>query len=446
MRVEDIKSHLNKCAGKLNNFMDYEVKGRVCEGSGLIVKAKIPQASIGDICQIILSNNSGIRIAEVVALKNDNIYLMPFNGINGVSKDDEVINTRKKFSIKVSPEMIGRVLNGLGRPIDGKGDIEGTGCRTLPINNDAINPLDRVEIREIFETGIKAIDALLTCGYGQRLGIFSAAGVGKSALMAMLAQGSSADINIIALIGERGREVNEFINQRLGKNGLKKSIVIVSTSDSAALIRVKAALVAATIAEYFCSEGKKILLLMDSITRLARAQREIGLAIGEPPARYGFTPSVFELLPKIVERSGNFEKGSITSFFTILMEGNDPDEPISDEMCSLLDGHIILSRELAQQNHYPAIDVQKSISRIMNLIVSDEHKKAANTMRKIISDYNNAKDAILIGAYKNGSNKDIDYAINKINYVNEFLKQNLNERVSFQQSISNLISLFKNDF
>lgn len=425
---------------KLEGVNGFEVRGKVMEACSLVIKARIPFVRIGELCKVKLRDSSLI-LAEVVGFKGDSVYLMPFTGIEGIRKDDEIVATGNEFYIKVSERLMGRVLDGLGNPIDGKGKeryFEGEKCY---VSCQVMNPLERNEVRNIFQTGIRSIDALLTCGEGQRVGIFSAAGVGKSSLLGMIARNGSADINIIGLIGERGREVREFIQNQLGEEGMSKSVVIASTSDTPALVRVKATFVACSLAEYFCNRGKKVLLLIDSVTRLARAQREIGLAIGEPPARYGYTPSVFALLPKIVERAGNLAKGCITAFYTVLMEGDDPDEPISDEMRSLLDGHIILSRELAYENHYPAVDVLKSISRVMNSLISDEHKAAAKKLIQTLSTYEKAKDAILIGAYKAGSNKEIDYAIEKLPHIKKFLQQDFSKCYSYKDSISDLINL-----
>lgn len=440
-KVINISDYFIDYGRKLEGVNEFEIRGKVTEACSLVVKARIPFVRIGEMCKIML-RDSGSILAEVVGFKDGNVYLMPFTGIEGIRKDDEVVASGDEFYIKISDGLMGRVLDGLGNPIDGDGEGKCLEYERCYLSYPAINPLDRNEVRNVFQTGIKSIDALLTCGEGQRVGIFSAAGVGKSSLLAMIARNGAADINIIGLIGERGREVREFIQHQLDEEGMKKSIVIASTSDAAPLIRLKAAFVACSLAEYFCNRGKKVLLLIDSITRLARAQREIGLAIGEPPARYGYTPSVFALLPKIVERAGNFPKGCITAFYTVLMEGDDPDEPISDEMRSLLDGHIILSREHAYENHYPAIDVLKSVSRIMNSLISEEHKVAAKKLMQTLSTYEKAKDAILIGAYKSGSNKEIDYAIDKLPLIKKFLQQDFSECYSYRDSISYLINLF----
>ncbi len=439
----DISKYLAKYVGMLEGIADYVVTGRVAEASGIVVKAKVFKVKIGELCKIELKKRKDYRLAEVVGIKDSGIYLMPFDGIEGISIGDEVIACGRMFNYEVSDGIIGRVLDGLGNPIDRRGDINCVETERCYLNKASINPLERKNINDIFETGIKAIDAVLTCGIGQRMGIFSAAGVGKSSLLGMIARNSKSDVNVIALIGERGREAKEFIENHLREDGVKKSVVIVSTSDTNALVRLKSVFVANGVAEYFANKGKKVLLLIDSMSRLARAQREIGLAIGEPPSRYGYTPSVFSLLPKIVERAGNYNNGSITAFYTVLVEGNDPDEPISDEMRSLLDGHIILSKELANENYYPAIDILQSVSRVMDGIINDEHRELVNKLRKTLAIYEKNKDAILIGAYKNGSNEEIDYAINKIQLIKDFLKQKSSEYYDFKCSIEHLAKIFK---
>jgi len=421
----------------------YKMKGKVVEVSGLVVKALVSGARIGDICLISSGKGNKEIAAEVIGFKDNLIYLMPYDDLMNISLESEVIPTGSGFKIKISESLLGRVLNGKGETIDGKGEVKHKDEVELSIMAAPPSPLFRKRISEPLEIGVKAIDAILTIGEGQRIGIFASAGVGKSTLLGMIARNASADVNVIGLIGERGREVKEFIEDNLGTEGLSKSIVVVATSDEPPLIRLKSAYVATTIAEYFREKGKKVILLMDSITRFARAQREIGLAIGEIPARQGFTPSVFSALPKLLERTGNSSKGSITAFYTILVEGDDLTEPISDEACSILDGHIILARDLAAECHFPAIDLLKSISRVKDNIISEKHKILANKLKKILDTYEKIKDLILIGAYKKGSDPEIDYSINKIQKIKDFLKQEKQEKFSFQESLKTLEEMFK---
>jgi flagellum-specific ATP synthase len=345
----------------------------------------------------------------------------------------------KSFSVPVGKKLLGRVIDGLGRPIDGKGWIEAEEIRS--IYNQPPEPLERKRITEALATGIRAIDALLTCGKGQRIGIFAGSGVGKSTLMGMIARNTSADVNVIALIGERGREVRDFIEKELGEGGLSKSVVVVATSDKPPLIRVKSALVAITIAEYFRDQGLDVMFMMDSLTRVAMAQREVGLAIGEPPTTKGYTPSVFALLPKLVERAGTSSKGSITALYTVLVEGDDLSEPIADSARSILDGHIVLSRKLANMGHYPAIDPLESISRLMPDIVSEKHRKSAEEIIDLLATFREAEDLINIGAYVRGSNPKIDKAIQMIDKIREFLKQDVKEKAEFEDSVNRLIEL-----
>ncbi len=421
----------------------YKMRGKVVEVSGLIVKALVSGVKIGDICLISSGKESKMVEAEVIGFKDNLIYLMPYGDLMNIGLESEVIPTGSSFKIKISESLLGRILNGKGEAIDGKGEVIHEDAVEHSISAVPPSPLLRKRVSEPLEIGIKAIDALLTIGEGQRIGIFAGAGVGKSTLLGMIARNASADMNVIGLIGERGREVKEFIEDNLGSEGLSKSVVIVATSDEPPLIRLKSAYVATTIAEYFREKGKKVILLMDSITRFARAQREIGLAIGEIPARQGFTPSVFSSLPKLLERTGNSSNGSITAFYTILVEGDDLTEPISDEACSILDGHIILSRDLASESHFPAIDLLKSISRVRDNIISEKHKILANKLKKLLDTYEKVKDLILIGAYKKGADPEIDYTINKIQKIKDFLKQEKKEKFSFYESLSALEEIFK---
>lgn len=429
------KINFQKYHKALKEAAIYKLKGKIVEARGLIVKALIKGVKIGEICLIYRDHNSEPIEAEVVGFKDNLIYLMPYGDITNIGLDCEVISTGSEFNIKISEALKGRILNGKGKIIDGKEEIIHTDAAECIVSANSPPPLTRKRIIKPMEIGIKAIDALLTIGEGQRVGIFSAAGVGKSTLLGMIAKNACADINVIGLIGERGREVKEFIEDNLTSEALLKSIIVVATSDEPAIMRLKAAYVATTIAEYFREKGEKVILLIDSITRFARAQREIGLAIGEIPARQGFTPSVFSALPKLMERAGNSSNGSITAFYTVLVEGDDLTEPISDEALSILDGHIVLSRELASECHYPAIDILRSISRVMDNIISPEHKILSNKIKKILDTYEKVKDLILIGAYKKGSEPEIDYALSKIHKIKAFLKQNKNEKFSFAETL-----------
>lgn len=405
--------------------------GKISQVIGLTIESDGPSLSIGELCKVDSYANKDI-LAEVVGFKDSKVLLMPLGDMEGIAPGSKVSALGDTFRVGVGPELKGKVLNGLGEPIDS------TNLpifkQEYPVLNHAPHPLKRNRINEPLELGIKAIDGLLTVGKGQRVGIFSGSGVGKSTLMGMIARNTNADINVIALIGERGREVREFLEKDLKEEGLKRSVVIVATSDQPALVRLKGAFVATAIAEYFRDQGNDVLLLMDSLTRFAMAQREVGLAIGEPPVSRGYTPSVFALLPKLLERAGNSEKGSITGLYTVLVDGDDLTEPVTDTARGILDGHIVLSRNLANRNHFPAIDVLASISRVMPDIVSDEHKSIAGKIKKVLAVYRDSEDLINIGAYVKGSNSKIDYAIDSIDGVNEFLQQEVYEAVSFENT------------
>jgi flagellum-specific ATP synthase len=410
--------------------------GKVSRVVGLIIEVKGIYASIGEICSIEISGRSNHLLAEVVGFKDDASMLMPLGDLKGISPGCRVFPKGKSFTIGVGEELLGKVVGGLG-------DFLEDNCTTLSggnysVQNEPPGPLRRKPIGSVLETGVKSIDALLTCGIGQRMGIFAGSGVGKSTLLGMIARNSTADVNVIALIGERGREVLEFIDNDLGPEGLSRSVVVVSTSDQPALIRVKAALVATTIAEYFRDQGKNVLLMMDSITRFAMAQREIGLAVGEPPTSKGYTPSVFALLPKLLERAGNLDKGSITGLYTILVEGDDMNEPIADAARGILDGHIVLSRKIATQNHFPAIDVLESISRLMPAITKRQQQNMASMLRSHMAVYEKNRDLINIGAYESGVNSEIDAAI-KINLaITQFLKQDISEIYTYEETLNAL--------
>ncbi len=410
--------------------------GKIENIVGMSIEASGGRAAIGDICRI-YSNESGGQIpAEVVGFKNDHILLMPYANMSGISAGNFVRNTGKRLTLPVGPFLRGRVINALGQPIDGlepfgRGD-------TFSIDSAYINPMTRPPIRERMEFGVKAIDSLLTIGKGQRIGIFAGSGVGKSTLLGMIAKNVKADINVIALVGERGREVLEFMQKDLGEEGMRRSILVVATSDQPAMLRMKCPSVATSIAEYFRDQGYDVLLMMDSLTRFAMAQREIGLAIGEPPVARGYTPSMYAEMPKLLERSGNFEKGSITGVYTVLVEGDDTNEPIADTVRVILDGHIVLSRQLANANHFPAIDVGASISRLMVEIVSPEHRQLASKLRDIMGVYEKNADLVSIGAYKAGTNSKLDYALGKIDGINQFLMQGINESFSYEESLEQL--------
>ena len=417
-----------------------KVIGKVIQVVGLIIEAQVQGVSIGDLCVVKLGNEGNFTYSEVVGFKEGRVLLMPLGTTSGIHPGAEVLAAGRPLSVKVGPSILGRVLNGLGEPIDDKGPVVAEEERAL--DGDPPDPVKRPRVTDILRVGIRAIDGLLTIGRGQRMGIFAGSGVGKSTLMGMIARNAEADVNVIGLIGERGREVRDFIEESLGEEGMKKSVVVVATSDQPPLIRLKASFVATAIAEYFRDKDMRVILMMDSVTRFAYAQRDVGLATGEPPTTRGYTPSVFALLPKLMERSGTAEVGSITGFYTILVEGDDFNEPISDQSRSILDGHIILSRDVAAKNHYPAIDVLHSVSRLMTNLVSDEHKEAAAKLREVLARYSEAEDLINIGAYVKGSNPKIDDAIAKIDQVNDFLKQGTFEQVEFEEMLDQLMGIF----
>lgn len=412
-------------------------KGTVSEIIGLVIHANGPRAGIGELVHI--SSEHGLIPAEVVGFKGNKTLLMPLGGMNGVTPGDVVIASGESLRVKVGPQVIGRVLDGLGEPIDEKGKLSWE--REYPLDQNPPHPLKRKRISEVLPLGVKAVDALLTCGSGQRMGIFSGSGVGKSTLLGMIARNSNADVNVIALIGERGREVREFLEKDLGEDGLKRSVVVVASSDQPALARIKGAFVATAVAEYFRDQGAKVILMMDSVTRFAMAQREIGLAVGEPPATKGYTPSVFALLPRLLERSGTSERGYITGLYTVLVDGDDVNEPISDAVRGILDGHIILSRQLAALGHYPAINVLNSVSRVMINILPGEHLAAAGRFKELLAIYSEAKDLIDVGAYQKGSSSSIDLAIEHIDLLNSFLKQGVDDEWPFEKTQKNLLEI-----
>lgn len=428
---------------KYHNVLDnkefIEYTGKVSKVVGLTIESNGPEVNIGEICKINALRENKVMSAEVVGFKDNKVLLMPLGDMNGIGPGSKVVATRDYLSVGVGNGLIGRVIDGTGRPIDDKGEIVTENI--YPVDNKPPHPLERNRIKDPLPLGVKTIDGLLTVGKGQRIGIFAGSGVGKSTLIGMIARNTKADINVIALIGERGREVREFIEKDLKEEGLNRSVVVVATSDQPALIRLKGALMATAIAEYFRDQGKDVLLLMDSLTRFAMAQREIGLSIGEPPVSRGYTPSVFSVMPKLLERSGNSHSGSITGLYTVLVDGDDLTEPVTDTARGILDGHIVLSRNLANRNQYPAIDVLASVSRVMPDIVTDEHKKVTNNIKKTMAVYRDAEDLINVGAYAKGSNKKIDYAIEVIDKIQEFIEQGVHDRYSYDETVNMMKSV-----
>lgn len=413
--------------------------GRVQRVQGLLIESAGPQAVIGEVCQIELSEGGPMVWGEVVGLRGRTVQLMPFTEVTGIQIGSRVIASGSALEIPVGDGLLGRVLGPLGKPIDGRGAVASEDL--YPVIAEPPDPLERRPIREQLVTGIRAIDGLAATGKGQRLGVFSGSGIGKSTLIGMVARNTRADVNVIALIGERGREVREFLENDLGTEGLARSVVVVSTSNSPPLARLRGAFVATTIAEYFRDQGKDVMLLFDSITRFARAQREIGLATGEAPATRGFPPSVFSTLPKLLERSGTSAVGSITGFYAILVEGDDMDEPVSDAVRGILDGHVVLSRRLAQRYHYPAIDVLDSISRLANVVTSSELQQAAGYVRRLLAVYQEAEDLINVGAYAEGSNREIDEALEKLPAINAFLQQSISENAPVEEMRAQLLEI-----
>lgn len=424
--------HSNLCRGiRMNSF--YKTYGKIEQIVGMTVEASGINCNIGDVCKISVKPGKKYVTAEVVGFKDGKVMLMPYSDMDGIGYGSFVENTGEKLMINVSNSLIGRTVDALGEPLDGKEAL--SGGTLYSINGMRSNPLERPPIAKPLEFGVKAIDGMLTIGKGQRMGIFAGSGVGKSTLMGMIARNIKADVNVIALVGERGREVMEFIDRDLGPEGVKRSVLVVATSDQPALMRSKCALTATTIAEYFKDQGKDVLLMMDSLTRYCMAEREIGLSIGEPPVARGYTPSIYASLPKLLERCGNFKTGSITGIFTVLVEGDDSNEPVSDTVRGIIDGHIMLSRKIVMKNHYPAIDITASISRLMSEIVSGEHKANASKIRKIMSLYQENADLISIGAYKTGSNPELDDAIGRMPAINEFLQQPVDVKVEFSDTV-----------
>ena len=438
----DVSVDINAASVKkmLSDFYPYRVYGKVNQVVGLVIEGKGPISSVGDTALIYPIDNTPPIDAEVVGFREGKTLLMPLGDLRGVGIGSRILSRRKTVDAVVGEGLLGRVIDGLGNPMDGKGPIQ---CNeSIPIYRDTVNPMKKKRIHEPLDLGLRAMNGLLTCGKGQRIGIFAGSGVGKSVLLGMIARHTEASVNVIGLIGERGREVREFIERDLG-DGLKRSVVVVATSDQPPLIRVRGAFLTIAIAEYFRDRGEDVLLLMDSLTRFSMAQREVGLAIGEPPTSKGYTPSVFSLLTKLLERAGNGESdGTMTGIYTVLVEGDDLDDPIADSARSILDGHIVLSRKLADQNHYPPIDVLRSISRLMKDISPKEQREYAGRIMEIMSEYERAEDLINIGAYTPGNNQRIDYAISMIDKVKTFLAQGIDDRVTIEETQNSMKILF----
>jgi len=427
---------LSKYAESLSKFDTLERAGRVTRIVGLAVEASGPSSKIGDVCEMFTLDGERSMRAEIVGFRDGQTLLMPFGSLEGIGLGSYVVYTGKALRVPVGDALVGRILDALGNPFD---DLEQPKIDAwYPADNDPPNPLTRERIKEVMPLGVKAIDSMLTVGRGQRLGIFAGSGVGKSTLLGMMARYAVADINVIVLVGERGREVRDFIEKDLGEEGLRKSVLVIATSDQPALLRLKCAMTGTAVAEYFRDQGKKVLLLMDSLTRFAMAQREIGMAAGEPPVSRGFPPSVFAILPRLLERSGMSNKGSITGLYTVLVEGDDMNEPISDTVRGILDGHIVLSRAIANSNHYPPIDVLGSVSRVMPDIVSKEHLQEFGTIKNMIAVYKEAEDLINIGAYREGANAEIDRSVQLHNPIQTFLKQDMLDSFTFDETLEML--------
>lgn len=427
---------------KLDEVELTTVSGRITETVGMIIRAIVPNVKVGEVC-LVKRENMEPLMCEVVGFTSEEVILSPLGDMTGIGPSSEVIPTHRPLSVRVGPNLLGRILDALGRPLDvaTKGPLEVTDY--VPVLRAPPDPTKRKIIKEPISVGVRVFDGVLCVGLGQRMGIFAAAGGGKSTLLGMIARNAVADVNVISLVGERGRELREFIEKDLGPEGLKRSVLVISTSDQASQLRLNAAYVGTAIAEYFRDQGKSVILMMDSVTRFARAIREVGLAAGEPPARGGYTPSVFSTLPKLLERSGNSDVGSITAFYTILVAGDDMNEPVADEVRSILDGHIILSAELARQYHFPAVDVLSSASRVLTSITNKEHLQLIGKVREVLATYRKNELLIKIGEYKRGSAKDVDFAIDYVDKVNRFLKQAIDEKSTWQETQQQLKALFK---
>ena len=437
--VSDTTLDMRRYLSAVESARPIRLHGKVTQVVGLVIEGHCPETSVGAICEIKTQSGEVIP-AEVVGFRDNKTLLMPLGELRGVGLDSLISVRREKASLGVGPALLGRVIDGLGKPLDDKGPIRTE--EEFPIYAAPVNPMARPPIRRPLDLGIRSINGLLTCGQGQRVGIMAGSGVGKSTLLGMIARYTEADVNVIALIGERGRELREFIEKDLQEQGLNKSVVVVATSDQPPLVRMRGAYIATTIAEYFRKQGKKVLLMMDSATRFAMAMREVGLAIGEPPTTKGYTPSVFAALPKLLERTGNFTEGSITGLYTVLVEGDDFNEPISDAMRSILDGHIVLSRALASRNIYPPVDVLASASRVMSDVASPEHQGLAGRFKESLATYRQSEDLINIGAYKPGSNQAIDFAISRYGGMEAYLKQAIHDPVSLGDAVQGLQELF----
>lgn len=425
----------------VNSLEVEKIEGKIDEVIGFLIKAFNPGLNIGNSCKIVNPKTNESIPGEAVGFKGDQVLVMPLGDVRGIGPQSKIVPTSGKPVVSVGNALLGRTIDGMGMPIDGLGALQTE--EKVPLYADPINPLRRRRIDAALDVGIRAINGILTCGKGQRLGILAGSGVGKSVLLGMMAKNTTADINVIALIGERGREVKEFIEKDLGEEGLQRSIIIAATSDQSPLVRIRGAYIATAIAEYFREKGKDVLLMMDSITRFAMAQREIGLAVGEPPTTKGYPPSVFGLLPKLLERAGNSESsGSLTGFYTVLVEGDDPLDPIGDAVRSIVDGHILLDREIAAQGHYPAIDVLRSKSRVMVDVASNTHQENAKNLIKTLAIYKEAEDLVNIGAYIKGSNPKIDYSLRKIDEINTYLQQGINEKSVLLECEASLEQIF----
>lgn len=434
--------NIDEIKGDLKKHPLISLSGKVLESTSLIIRASVPKVSVGDLCQITLKTSETL-LAQIVGFKDNDVFLMPLGTCEGLSPKSEVIPTNRPFMLKVGYGLLGRVLNGLGEPMDNKASLkEIPGLIDWPLHRKAPDPFKRSLIKQPLSMGIRAIDGLLTIGKGQRIGLFAGSGVGKSSLMGQMVRNTESKVVVVCLVGERGREVKEFIEQSLREDGLKKCVMVVATSDTPSLVRYLSSYVATAIAEWFRDQGEDVLFLMDSATRFARAQREIGLALGEPPARQGYPPSVFLEIPKLMERTGSNDKGSITAIYTVLVQGGDLDEPISDEVRGILDGHIVLSRDLFKEGHFPAIDILPSLSRVMPHMIDEKHLNMANFMRKLMAAYEKNKDLILLGAYKQGLSKDLDLAIEKWPQIINFLRQPISQYSSYNQAREELFHLF----
>nr|WP_281887637.1 flagellar protein export ATPase FliI [Paenibacillus sp. YYML68] len=431
---------VHKYIEQLQQLDPIRVNGKVTQVIGLTVESEGPDASVGDVCYIYPFKSDKPLKAEVVGFKNNKVILMPLGELHSIGPGCDVVGTGKPLTVQVGHELLGKVLDGLGQPLDGT--FLPSRMAHYSTHNVPSNPLKRPRVLEPISVGVRCIDGLLTIGKGQRVGIFAGSGVGKSTLMGMIARNTSADVNVIALIGERGREVLDFIERDLGPEGLARSVVLVATSDQPALIRIKGALIATSIAEYFRDRGLNVMLMMDSVTRYAMAQREVGLAVGEPPATRGYTPSVFATLPKLLERSGTGPKGSITAFYTVLVDGDDMNEPIADAVRGILDGHIVLNRSIANRGHYPAIDVLASVSRVMKEIVPNDQQLAAENLKRLLAVYKDSEDLINIGAYQRGSNPDIDHSIESIQSIWDYTKQRVHDKLTYEEAKEQLIQQF----